>query len=818
MLSSGAVIGIAVGGAAMLFIFLSCLGISAIQRRQQEPRHALDRSWSVYPAGNTAIDGQSYSTLPDPEMANHYFQRARSGTTGNGRPVLPWMNQAPHLDPTEKQVYGDEKPDQPIVRDRSRRLSWPLPSRKSIRRLGSLRHPPPTKLSPITESPVLRSHSTPVSVRPAIRATPSNTFEASQRQADSSMLMPPSSQRNGHLIGPRDDPRSAGAQRRTQSHKDRGLPRLVEPWPGSPKMESIADPMQVRRGSHTGSVHSQDPGVAPEAPLPRLPTRSFSTDSIPHHGGRHHTAKSTRSASTSSADTTLSSILAMSNGLTRSQTLQRAGSVDNDNSSLSGSRRSEVYSMFGNLDWEIPLSTRLTSPSKKQKSGRLHEKKLSSSSQSVRSLQNPQHIRQSSCISLDTLGRRYSLQKQPSIIVEPLQSRGGGAESRGAPGRFELTPLSTGKWDCQRQRPAVAGSDTQVPPEASSPALLAANSPLQNVSGNTSEHSSARLQSQDLGATKDKIFQVEPADVDCQTKPVSALKGANGHRRSHKRHNCVRISVRSPVVFGSSPASLCTETRSEHSEPPRTPSPINRNRRPLPHPPALLAVYHEGSNMHAEKMLQSDKGMLFASKTYSSSLAASQRPACPVYRSTEETHLDPDFTSRRISTGSSVFSTPPRADLSRPNTPVDDEPPSPPNWPEALKDKFSHTPKLTPSTTIPQTPNFSQPNVHTVRGPRSPPAKRRNSIRPAEELRRSILALRRMNSDVSNVSDLSDVGPNKRSSSHYLSLGNISESRPLSPRSNDRDVNPRKRISGLGLMLKPEDELYDAVGFLKDVM
>ncbi|KAI9802295.1 MAG: hypothetical protein M1833_001801 [Piccolia ochrophora] len=495
-------------------------------------------------------------------------------------------------------------------------------------------------------------------------------------------------------------------------------------------------------------------------------------------------------------------------------------------SSPRSSQASDDLHHRDNFELGMPVSTGLTSPSKRQKSSAGYGRNASAGSvfnstdaASAGISQGVQRIQNSRCISLETVGGRAS-HRASSAISEHTQE-----EERRRDSYRLLDTVKTLRPSISHRNHSLplmsdASSDTHTANEALPTVPYDRQSrhstALQIISGNHSDPFQIRRRSRELvlDACEQKWDQkLAPPP----SKPVSALKGASGRSRYHRRQNCVRISALAPVVYGINARSSMSE-KSEAAEPgllsqPRTPSPGNSPSRSPTRPPSVMDF--------CPQISPARPGTSHADFAVMPSPTQPSSSFCPSPISDNETVIPwtPQSNFNRLSTGSSIFSTPPRADLSRPNTPIPNFPlpasssPSPrPSTTTTLRTVRPLSTALFPPPTFPAPvpPQLTRPRRQsTLHGPRSPPPR----TSPAKEIRRSILALRRMNSDVSDWESTS-----RTSSKRYLSLGAAPESWEVSGLrevvEESEDMGPSKPLPGNAVRVDGSDATATALAKL----
>ncbi|KAI9843402.1 MAG: hypothetical protein M1837_006428 [Sclerophora amabilis] len=328
--------------------------------------------------------------------------------------------------------------------------------------------------------------------------------------------------------------------------------------------------------------------------------------------------------------------------------------------------------------------------------------------------------------------------------------------------------------------------------------------------------------------------------------PISALKG-KGRQQGHKRQNCVRISNLVPMVIPPPKRSSVLEDPTKLAPIPQTPpSPTNsgeKKPRPLPRPPSTSGFDPEISPRYSKGNTKEGHDVLLPSlKSHQSripppaaNLSTNDRPILA---------LKPG--RNRFSTGSSILSEPIAA-FSRPSTvtgvmsqamSTEEKGGAPSAILAAVKEPGPSNAFTSPFDISPlristvQSRSPKRP-ARVIRGPRSPPSRRKTLHgSPSQDLCRSILALRRMNSEIS-VSR-SDSGDRNRSSRHYLNLsdstmsqqfargaesfGSSRRMRPISLSTVDDFGSPNRRNVELSPELEARMKKGVGIGFRESKM
>ncbi|KAI9878548.1 MAG: hypothetical protein M1830_000602 [Pleopsidium flavum] len=891
-LSPGVVIAIAVGGAVFTFVALSIAIVVILRVRQ---RHQLATSNAAgqrrlrrYTRGHLNISENSYGQIPRPRTvlrrsthvpyrANNGWRAMSSGESLHQKPLLKGLSQVLTADGRQRNRH-------------SPRQSWPLPTHNAFRNAIPLAQIEGSPLSAITERSANNTETT-----PDLKNLAELPAEKSPRLPLEKILEPhtPDRQSSPHsdiwptaalkpmpLFHAYEGQRSVerGSQFSAAEHY-RSIASVVKPVERSASLEGDR-PFPPRTCSRSISLCSQRSGLAPDMPVPPLPIK------IPaiarRSRGRINIEESPTRYSGTSYDTASSSVLSDRDSKPFSQTETDQTSIDIASPLMSfrASAGLRIYDS-GIGSWEPRAMTSRGSPQRRPMMCGLDQLSAMSSQASLG--QHSVNTDQSSGLSMSLgseLDKEVPRRDQPNVsrmesFNQELSSIYGGV-FLGTPTPISHVPVG--------RRHSILGSNParrlsyrnsifDIHEDLKS--KRASTSALQDVSGN--QMSPTRSQTQrrpsSVATTNPRHwdFRIAP-----HSGPPSALKGGNKFRKGHKRQSCVRISSLAPVILGST---TFPPTAEEPEEPPQTPTPKPRipgltltQPHPLPRPPSVATCNPQITSPSSHKPIRQALALPPESAHSPNSSMIDYYYKTSPNRSRPNSQDDFFATqnnlttnrSKHLSTTSSgdasstwsVHGIPQKAISSFPQPPTTST--TLPQQPfEALLDPTS----APQSTTHPRKPApFSAPPkrprafTSSIRGPRSQPSRspamkhtssRSSPGASARDIRKNVLALRRMNSE---VRVLSMVGTKK-----YLRLGSPLDGSPSlwgsegegegSSRKgvgfekeierggaekegsefahlNVRSTTPQDRVLGLGLGLRvpwgTPGSLYDRDGFLKD--
>ncbi|KAI9676323.1 MAG: hypothetical protein M1817_000480 [Caeruleum heppii] len=853
-LGTGAIVGIAIGGAVLLFVTLSLIIVLSVRLHHNKKLAGNQRRLSVYPGGNTNIEAAPESRPSMSHPAGHWTPRRSQDRRAQ-------MRQWPDSNSHERRLLASTedllRTSSAGSRDRSSaRLSWPVRRSKSSRLSIPLQHVRAMRLSPITESPLSRSKSTP-ELNAILEHGPSMD-EAPQSRTASFVPYAPRLSTN---FDPRTFHRDKGYSNISRNDRTRvpvGQRSKSDNFSTYPSSASVPDAVlrptkserkptgRHRPDSWAFGLTEYQPGSAPKAPMPRLPADAEGLN-IQARRMRSSDLHQDGPGSVSSVESASSSVLYMKGTSPFSrQSSKRNSKPPSVPSSPLSSRTSDGMSIFERRisHWENAAATGLTSPSKHRNRSSSTKKsnnpvRRSNSIQGETGLSNSGRlIREGSRVSLATLGARHSRHVSLDVFGDP-QGEGSLRNSRCSTGIVPATPPTTPLDDeDSKQLSVVTASHLQPALHSLSHRPEDYESPhrppsvLRDVSGNQIDpfqfRNPPRGSSSSPGQHQN-LFTWDPK-MALQQKPASVLKGSNRTRSGHRRQNGVRISALAPTIMGPFVCSPMSEEPDSAQSTPTTalfprPRVSSRNlatppgtrpkgARPLPRPPSAVKFDPRSSPTPRRKRGRQSGQSIAQEAPYSPTLSMYNYYNSPDSRPPSEVSLDDEPPNKRLSTDSSIFRSPVRAHPSRAESiagsitsiqldtpsrihhggqvfsfpiPQDrknsnrllDSPTQSHSGPSPL---ILSTMSPTHSTTFARQAQRERYQF-TIRGPRTPPFKRTSrNANDAKELRRSIVMLRRMNSEISTSGyDEEGVGADdyrrgSRSSRRYLALGNVSES------------------------------------------
>ncbi|KAI9822543.1 MAG: hypothetical protein M1827_000262 [Pycnora praestabilis] len=560
------------------------------------------------------------------------------------------------------------------------------------------------------------------------------------------------------------------------------------------------------------SMCSQSSGIVPNGPVPPLPSEAPRVDR--NSGRKVSEERKSHRSSTSSVESASSSILRLQGSTPKSKV---AGQYDVSNRASSSIFPENLGSSeVAPLDFD-PLTAR---PDYKSDSTQIKHGSIQSIGH-----ENLHHFLlgrtswERSPISTNTLGLRNTLDVQMARLSDAGQKRskhcskysldGGSPITQPAPAHTARDrPYSSIDLSSRRNMSAGAINADQSEDSGSKRSSQVA---LKDVSGNEKGPLHNLSHNNRTSILYGNIFQWEP-NMTMQPGKPSALKGSTGSKKKgHKRQNCVRISTQAPTILGAYSSSPMPKVSEE------LPSTPTRNPR-RPDPNLLVRAIDLHSSPGPPSSATFDPQFTTPINTSNRSSAGPADPQFSptlsmvnYYHNLEGTHSEEDFFdpsrhSKHLSTGSSVFTSPSRPESTQQQSTtvaadtIGHPKPQPqftlsalqtPTPPSALRGLKEPTPPhptspllITPShpanpltTAPPWSHANTRPISSPIRGPRTPPPKRNSSRSPTskrdskrgsrspplKDLRKSVLALRRMNSEVA------DLGG--KHTDQYLGLG-----------------------------------------------
>ncbi|KAI9725026.1 MAG: hypothetical protein M1812_000302 [Candelaria pacifica] len=768
-LSPSAIIGIAVAGSVVLIIALSVIFILCHNARQRKASACSERQNSMSQPDHGAI-----------EKPRRVLRRSKRGVE---RPPNGWASIGSTADLHQRPQAGElsrsgmpEQIEQAGHGRRSSRVSWPLRRYPSLRATRSLAQLQDSPLSAIAESPILLYRISP-NVHGRVEL-PAESLSISRQPTIPLANSPPTE----HLDDPyvdRSSPKNlvpqplfAGSVKKdiTESRIQHSKSERCRPLSGMKPSLDLADSsrsIRARVYSRAASLSHETSGTAPEMPMPSLPPGAVLFD----QGGRRVTSAQRRPStiSSSSGGSTSSSLLRLKGSTPNPQlATQLATSDPAPSTNPPGQPRGlgifdaglEHFpkTSISNVPLRHPTVRRL------QSSQISHDSISSMSSLDYRAIQNRKSWN-TGRISLDGISgeeKRMSLKRLSQVSVHtigdvPPASKVPIPSTRPSCARtISFIGVSPEHEDCKNDTFPCNQVTKQTP-----------NSILQDVSGNGLGPLRSRSSPKHPAAVERNPFGWNSTMSQKITKPSAMKNSPNAKKKGHKRQNCVRISTKA-TVFG---AYSCPPTI-EESEIPSTPTriPVRRENtlllktqdlRPPPHffsdpqlpAPALAKPTTKKPLAREESQLSPTLSMI---RYYGSNRSLS--PAREDFAS---------FSSRlsKHHSGSSVFSTPTRPSSIQ-ITPKEmtfsfvAQDATPPHVPKRLKEP---TPPLGPGSSS----MFAPPKMDimatapawkrtggTIRGPRSQPARgiHRGRSPSPRDLRKSVALLRRMNSEISDLS------------------------------------------------------------------
>lgn len=885
-LSPGVIIAIAVGGAVFLFVALSIAIVVILRVRQ---RHQLatsqaagQRRLSRYPRDHLSISESSYVPVPRPRTVlrrsthtqyspNNGWRALSSRESLHHKPLLKGLSKALTADGRQRNGH-------------SPRQSWPLPTRDTVRYAIPLAQIEGSPLSAITERSNNNTETSP------------DLTNLAELPAENSPRLPPKKNVEPHTPDGQSNPHSdiwpsaalkpmplfhgsegkRSVERVSQfsaAEQYRSIASVVKPVESSASLGGV-QPNPSRTCSRSISLCSQKSGLAPDVPMPPLPLRIPASAKHSHH--KVNIEESPTRYSGTSYDTASSSILNDRDSKPFSQTETDLTSIDLASPPMSFRASTGLRIYDGGISsWDPRTVTSRGSPHRRMRG--LDQKQLSPMSSQTSIGQHSLKADRNSGLSMSLVGqldsqvprRNHSNASRMERLSQELSSTYGDG-SLGTHTRISHVPFGR-RHSVLESNPARRLSyrnsvfDIHEDPRSK----RESTSTLQDVSGN--QMSPTRSQSR-RSSNSFHCSRISP-----QSGPPSALKGGNGFRKGHKRQNCVRISTLAPVIHG---PMMFPPTAEEPEEVPHTPTPKPRipgltltQPHPLPRPPSV-ATFDPQITSPSNRKPTSQALALPPERPHSPTSSMvnyyyntspnRSRPnsqddffAAPKNLTTTRSEHLSNTSSGAASSTWSIQSIPPQAISSFPQPPTTSttppqEPPQAPRDPTAPSQSSTtpydhlfqapHNTKPTPSSGPSKRPRAS---TTTIRGPRSQPprspAMKHTSSRSspgasARDLRKNVLALRRMNSEVRVLSVVGTkrylrMGSPLDGSASLMGFDGVGESVDRGEggvenegsefaRSIVSPATPKNRAVGLGLgsgvPWGTPGSLYDRDGFLKD--
>lgn len=308
----------------LLLIILSILIIFLVRWRRARSKSRWHERWQANPEGFATTDDNIYHEIPD--FARTYRGVARTPST-SPRKLRRQPQHRSHIAEAHRSWRRGVSLGLPASRDKDKekgiRLSWPLQSKKSSKLLGVTEGTRLKRLSPITESPIPRSSSTPELTSAAKAASNSKDAKLAKRRrsnvidliADGDERQPLKSNTSAQIAQPRlslQHDHLRGLRRwKSDSYK---LPDVRAYSHSSNCVVNRAPPAtRPYTRSRSTSLHYRNPGIKPEGPPPPLPvnapigvTRALTVPGLIQERNHAATPASFVSASTSILDCSFS--------------------------------------------------------------------------------------------------------------------------------------------------------------------------------------------------------------------------------------------------------------------------------------------------------------------------------------------------------------------------------------------------------------------------------------------------------------------------------------------------------------------------------
>ncbi len=845
-LGPSTIIGIAVAGSVALIIVLSVIFILCHRARQRKASACSERQNSPsHPGHGTA------------EKQRRVLRRNKRGSAE--RPSNGWASIGSTADLHQRPSVGNLSRNnitgQGELDRRSSRVSWPLRRYPSLRATRSLAQLQDSPLSAIAESPRILPRISPnVQGRVELPAELPSTLRQppillanspATEQMDDPYIDKPSP---GNLIP---QPLFAGSvkQGETDSYMQRSKSDRYRPVSGmKPSLDlTSASHSRARAYSRAASLSNEVSGTAPEMPMPSLPPEAILFD---QSGRRVVSAQRRPSVISSSSGGSTSSSVLRSKGSTPNPHMATQTTITNPTSSVNPQRQPRGLGIFDAGLEDFPKTAISNVPLRHPTVRRLqssqisHESVSSMSSLDYRAIQHRKSWN-TGRVSLDTTSgeeRRASLKRlsQASVL-----------SNGGIPPASKVPILST-RPSCARTISFIGvTNEHEDRNDDYSPSSQTARRPpdtiLRDISGNDLGPLRSRSPPKQSAVVEKNPFGWNSTVAQTVMKPSAMKNSPNAKKKGHRRQNCVRISTQA-TVFG---AYSCPPMI-EESEAPSTPTriPVRRENTLLlksqdlrpPSPsffnPETTAVASAPGNVTAKKPLIRVESQLSPTLSMIRYYGSN--------RSLSPSRKDFASFSSRLSkhhSGSSVFSMPTRPssiqitpkemtfsfvaqDASPPQVLKGLKEPSPPLEPGSSS--MFPPPKMDIMATAPAWRRTGG----TIGGPRSQPTRGIRSVRSpsARDLRKSVAALRRMNSEISDLSmrrterylnidapveEIGSPGPSIAESDNGSMDGGSPKPPRKIPRMEFRAENGmRDAITGVNSS-PGQKSLYDQDGFLK---
>ena len=783
-LGSAAIVGIAVGGSLLAFVILS-MSIALFFRWRE--RHMLldqHKTWRMSHGRHDGVREGDYSAISG--LRNSYYRTPSSpyNSPERNRQRELYRAQACYRPSLLESNNAPVPAAGRLQNGRLTRLSWPLPSKKPVRlpvTFGRFKLKP---LSPINESPVSQSKSN------AELMPPKKLSSSSGKNADKThpRREPPTTsdvtregQENSQIINPVVVPRSTplyeDTHARTEQKSMAMLQRSKSDSYKLPKNTShivTGDNMSRPTLPRSLSLHGLDSRTFPQDAVPSLPldARQIRRAGLCILASQFHQRYPPSPISTVSAGTSILNLDASPFMLRPESSTLGAHPTS---CSPSSSMTSDGLSIFEEAisKWESVSGTGLSSPPKKQRSQGYISREPSDSS-----LRNKGHgqvadtpssgrvIHEGSRISLATLGRGDSLRSASDTVKE---NRGG----RHNPGHgSNIDAISVKPFMTVRNRPRassdlVANAKTLAfehrEKRRASGGRTEDNEPLRHISGNQVDPFQNRRRPRESSMAPDRqqlVVGHEYKPPTSPAKPISVLKTSVGRRIGHRRQNCVRISHDPPLVLG---AGSCSPIYEEPIQGRSIAWSRSSARYSRLGESRCLTISPSGASFHPptsptprsrfnrERHVDGDMGLRSNPPTGLYQLSNRLAPDSKLHYFHENSQFassptsifySPTSSQTRITPSDSKFTfTLGRISPVRPLKTIKHPGPSP---------QTAHFGTATCGglTTPPRGRRHRSGSV--IRGPRTPPSRISRSPRSKEAIHRSVVAIRRMNSEATS--------------------------------------------------------------------
>lgn len=830
-LSPGVVIAIAVGGAVFVFVVLSIIMAVVLRVRQRHQlamsRTARQRRLGMY-TGGLPMGGES-SFVQGPRPRNVLRRNSQAPyMPNNGWRAISSRESLPHKPLLKGLTRAFVVDGRQSKQDRPRR-SWPLPARHKLGSAIPLVHLEGSPLSAITEKSANISAPSPevgkIAELPAEnspRLTPEKSTEQEilgGQDASHSEMWRTTPPRPRPLFHGYDDKRSAG--RVSQVSVPENYESIGPIMDAVQSGATLERPTRPRPVSRSVSHCSQQSGLAPDEPMPPLPLRTPATATQRQHIFNPEDSPSRYSSA--SFETANSSILGDRDSKPFSQTgTDLTSDLASPPLSFRNSKDPRKHEVGFN-SWNSTAMINPNLPLGRQILRGFNQNQLLAMSTRMRDSQQTCSRDSSSGLSMDLADQLDSATPRRAQSNASRLEGSSREISRAYGISFLRTPTPIARDSFSRrhsyygpnpsrrssyQGSSYQGSVSDTPEDLRS--KRASTSALQDVSGNRMSPTRTQSQQRPYSLPSTNVCQ----DSRLLTIP-SALKGRSGF---HKRRNSVRICTLAPIIIESATFPPTVEEPEESpgtpTHPPRIPGLTLRRSypHPLPQPPSsttfnprispssdftptcqALPLPPEGTHYPAHSIL----GLYPTSPT---SPTKRSRASSEDSLFNPKTDRTPNKCRKHLSNTSSTWSAhgiPTPTMRSFPNPPLTTGHPPPlfqlpypstPTPPPRNRDR-DRTRSRTPS--IIHGPRSQPPRSPT----RSPAMKHTHNHSPSDgrDLRRNVLALRHMNSEIGGSA--SNVVGAKR----HSRMGSPSPSVSPSPLG-------RERQRGSGLSLETETE------------